>query len=479
MGQSELPQEGAIQPKQLGFFRRSAAWLFSQQHFHFKLLSGTAAGVSVIVLLAGIFLYVTVRNHQQETLRAHTIEVIRQSSLIENDIAGLETGHRGFLLTGKEEYVTSFNRRSDMIKRRIEDLTGLILDNPKQRKRVMKVQEVVQKWLDTVALPELRSHDRETAEATGQPKSVVLGNSLLDQGRAILEALQDEEQIVLNQRMLEQEWAAQSTQMLDFLPKLERSVLEMQKEKRGYLLTGDTHFVEAYQRAITDFYTYNGYLSILVANSPGQAELLAEVRSNIERWIKTCAVPEIDAKRDSKDTTALGLNDTGETLMTDIRQALASLEKTELNVYENRTAIARRDRLIKTSVLGCLALLAVALLVVSNSYSFTLVRRQLSKLEGVETRIRSIIENILDGMITLDEQGVICSLNPAAEKMFGYTEQEMVGYKFTKLIPKFYGSEPDAKAVPWGWGESASSSVSRSKSPSARCRSTTKSFTSP
>jgi len=453
MGQSELPQEGAIQPKQLGFFRRSAAWLFSQQHFHFKLLSGTAAGVSVIVLLAGIFLYVTVRNHQQETLRAHTIEVIRQSSLIENDIAGLETGHRGFLLTGKEEYVTSFNRRSDMIKRRIEDLTGLILDNPKQRKRVMKVQEVVQKWLDTVALPELRSHDRETAEATGQPKSVVLGNSLLDQGRAILEALQDEEQIVLNQRMLEQEWAAQSTQMLDFLPKLERSVLEMQKEKRGYLLTGDTHFVEAYQRAITDFYTYNGYLSILVANSPGQAELLAEVRSNIERWIKTCAVPEIDAKRDSKDTTALGLNDTGETLMTDIRQALASLEKTELNVYENRTAIARRDRLIKTSVLGCLALLAVALLVVSNSYSFTLVRRQLSKLEGVETRIRSIIENILDGMITLDEQGVICSLNPAAEKMFGYTEQEMVGYKFTKLIPKFYGSEPDAKAVPWGWGE--------------------------
>ena len=191
MGQSELPQEGAIQPKQLGFFRRSAAWLFSQQHFHFKLLSGTAAGVSVIVLLAGIFLYVTVRNHLQETLRAHTIEVIRQSSLIENDIAGLETGHRGFLLTGKEEYVTSFNRRCDMIKRRIEDLTGLILDNPKQRKRVMKVQEVVQKWLDTVALPELRSHDRETAEATGQPKSVVLGNSLLDQGRAILEALQD------------------------------------------------------------------------------------------------------------------------------------------------------------------------------------------------------------------------------------------------------------------------------------------------
>ena len=96
-----------------------------------------------------------------------------------------------------------------------------------------------------------------------------------------------------------------------------------------------------------------------------------------------------------------------------------------------RTAAASRERVIKTSILGCLAFLAVALLVVSNSYSFVLVRRQLAKLEGVETRIRSIIENILDGMITVDEQGVICSMNPAAEKMFGYRDNEMVGHKFT------------------------------------------------
>ncbi|MFN2540641.1 MAG: CHASE3 domain-containing protein [Chthoniobacterales bacterium] len=455
MGQSDPPQESAIQPRQVGLFRRSAAWLFSQRHFHFKLLSGTAAGVSVIVLLAGIFLYVTVRNHQQEMLRAHTMEVMRLSSLIENDIAALETGHRGFLLVGKPDYVTSFDRRREMIKRRIEDLTRLIVDNPKQRKRVMKVQEIVQKWLESVALPAIRSRDQQTAELAANPKSITLGNSLLDQARAALQSLQEEEQIVLNQRMLEQEWAAQSSQMLDFLPKLERSVLEMQKEKRGYLLTGEPHFLEGYQRAVTDFYTYNGYLSILVASSPGQAELLAEVRAGIERWIKTCATPEIDAERDGKDAAALGLSDTGETLMDEIRQNLGNLEKNELSRYAARTAAARRDRVIKTSVLGCLALLAVALLVVSNSYSFALVRRQLAKLEGVETRIRSIIENILDGMITLDEQGVICSLNPAAEKMFGYSEKEIVDYKFTKLVPKFYGNEPDAKPVPCAWEEMA------------------------
>src|SRR5437867_6540682 len=159
MGQSDPPQESAIQPRQVGLFRRSGAWLFSQQHFHFKLLSGTAAGVSVIVLLAGIFLYVTLRNHQQETLRAHAIEVMRLSSLIENDIAALETGHRGLLLTGKPVYITSFDRRQEMSKRRIEDLTALILNNPKQRKHVMKVQEIEQKWLETVDLPAVQSRD--------------------------------------------------------------------------------------------------------------------------------------------------------------------------------------------------------------------------------------------------------------------------------------------------------------------------------
>lgn len=439
-----------------GLFRRGSAWLFSQKHFHFKLLSGTAAGVIVIVFLAGVFLFITLRNHYQAAVRAHTIEVMRLSSVIENDIAALEGGHRGFLLTGKPVYLEAFNRRKDLIKRRVEDLTALILENSKQRKRMMKVQVVVQKWLETVALPELNSRESKTTTAgtldDASLKSGGLGNSLLDQAREILQSLQDEEQIVLNQRMLEQEWATQSTQILDFLPKLERSVLEMQKEKRGYLLTGEASFVEAYKRAVADFYTYNGYLSILVATSPGQSELLAEVRAGVERWINSCAIPQIEAKRSGKDVSLLTA-DTGEALMAEIQQMLANFEKNELSVYEVRASAASHERIVKTSGLALLAFLAVALLVISNSYSFVLVRRQLVKLEGVETRIRSIIENILDGMIAVDEQGLICSMNPAAEKMFGCRNNEMVGNNFTRLIPKTYASELDTKPVTCAWEE--------------------------
>src|SRR5882762_5985710 len=307
---------------------RIGDWLFSRRHFHLKLLSGATVGVVLIIFLAGAFLFVTLRNHYQDSLRTHTIEVMRLSSLIENDIAGLESSHRGYLLSGSEDFIIPFQKKRDLIKNRVEELTALILNNPRQRKRVIKVQEVVQKWLDTVANPEIAARRVKGSGPASIEVSAAgsreLGNSLLDQAREVLQSLQDEEQIVLNQRMHDQEWAAQSAQILDFLPRLDRSVVEMEKEKRGYLLAGDNTFVEGYKRAVADFYTYNGYLSILVASSPAQAQLLAEIRSNVERWINKSAVPQIDFKRAGKEGDALALIGAGETMMADIRQMLTN-----------------------------------------------------------------------------------------------------------------------------------------------------------
>src|SRR5204862_5717043 len=149
------------------------------------------------------------------------------------------------------------------------------------------------------------------------------------------------------------------------------------------------------------------------------------------------------------NVAAVAAGNKGEQLMTDISEMLKAFEGNEVSVYEVRSNTASRDRIIKTTGLALLCVFAVGLLIVSNSYSFVLVRRQLAKLEGVETRIRSIIENILDGMITVDEQGVICSMNPSAEKMFGCHDNEVVGHKFTKLVPKSYGATPEPAVCAW------------------------------
>lgn len=56
-----------------------------------------------------------------------------------------------------------------------------------------------------------------------------------------------------------------------------------------------------------------------------------------------------------------------------------------------------------------------------------------------ETRLHTVLDNVLDGIITINDQGIIESFNPAAERIFAYTAQEAVGQAFPadKLIPDF------------------------------------------
>lgn len=68
----------------------------------------------------------------------------------------------------------------------------------------------------------------------------------------------------------------------------------------------------------------------------------------------------------------------------------------------------------------------------------TLWNRAIEELGASESRVRSIIQNSLGGVMTFNRKGVIESLNPAAETMFGYGERELVGRHFSVLL-----DEPD------------------------------------
>ncbi len=53
-----------------------------------------------------------------------------------------------------------------------------------------------------------------------------------------------------------------------------------------------------------------------------------------------------------------------------------------------------------------------------------------------ESKLRAIIHNAIDGFITINTKGIIQDINPAVEKLFGYKEEELVGYNVSKLMPK-------------------------------------------
>ena len=64
-------------------------------------------------------------------------------------------------------------------------------------------------------------------------------------------------------------------------------------------------------------------------------------------------------------------------------------------------------------------------------------------LREAEERMRSVVNHVIDGIITIDERGMVESFNPAAEKIFGYPAVEVVGRNVKMLMPEPYHSGHD------------------------------------
>ena len=60
-----------------------------------------------------------------------------------------------------------------------------------------------------------------------------------------------------------------------------------------------------------------------------------------------------------------------------------------------------------------------------------------------EAQIRAIVENVVDGIVTIDENGMIALFNPTAEQIFGYSAKEVIGKNIKMLMPQPYQGEHD------------------------------------
>ena len=127
--------------------------------------------------------------------------------------------------------------------------------------------------------------------------------------------------------------------------------------------------------------------------------------------------------------------------MNNLQRAMEQFEGEQMDIYRVRSGAAAKERILAATGINVFCAFAVALMLISSVYSFVLCRRQLQKLQGADSRMNCVMDSILDGMITMDENGAIYAMNPAARKMFGYHASEFFGDDFTRLVPSCFDRE--------------------------------------
>lgn len=131
--------------------------------------------------------------------QTHTYEVQRNLQNIEKYLLNAETGQRGFIFTGKEEFLEPYKNGTSGVTQLLNDTKDLIKDNPEQVKRLEGIEINADQKLDELA--ETISMKRAGKEA--ELRALVMsgkGKILMDQIRVDLAEMLNVEEELLSQR---------------------------------------------------------------------------------------------------------------------------------------------------------------------------------------------------------------------------------------------------------------------------------------
>jgi len=167
----------------------------------FSVVIGFLALVVVLAVNALVTRYQVGSQVEAHYWVEHTQQVALQLSEIDSLLTQAESGQRGFLYTGNEQYLGSYNRASVEVESDISRLAELTADNPVQQPRIPQLRELTQHKLaelsETVRL--YRVGDLDGAKALVQSDDGLL---TMQQIRAVLADMRQEE-ITLETRRTE------------------------------------------------------------------------------------------------------------------------------------------------------------------------------------------------------------------------------------------------------------------------------------
>lgn len=105
--------------------------------------------VTLLLLLVIGYSYVNFNKQRQAIeFNIHTYNTIKEADDLMISLVNMETGARGFAITGKKEFLEPFNQGKIDYKQHYENLKSLTKDNPVQQDRLNNLNDNYEIWLD-------------------------------------------------------------------------------------------------------------------------------------------------------------------------------------------------------------------------------------------------------------------------------------------------------------------------------------------
>jgi PAS domain S-box-containing protein len=253
-----------------------------------------------------------------------------------------------------------------------------------------------------------------------------------------------------------QKWVDHTNQVLLESNRLLTALLNAETGVRGYALTASPEFLEPFDMAQSALPNSLRRLDLLVGDNPEQQQKLQDITQKMGKRIRTL-VQLIDqvSRSDSKTLVKSDINRLvlqGKVEMDRLRISLNQFDRAERSLLEIRQAELNFQRNVNEILLWIAAVISaigsVFALILFSQLDRHLSERERRLLES-KNLIEAIVSNVVDGVVILDKEARIESINAAAASIFGYIPLDAMGQDLSLLLTDIPSAHSHRQRKDW------------------------------